>query len=94
VLLVVMMMTTQHYATPVSSVPRCRTTACQRPSVLPEGPDQVLNRMCQIPAVEIAEALLQNTIVRRIGLEPQDYDENSAAMGKYLEQSKQLLSCS
>jgi hypothetical protein len=30
---------------------------------------------------EIAEALLQNTIVRRIGLEPQDYDF-AGAIGK------------
>jgi Ran GTPase-activating protein (RanGAP) involved in mRNA processing and transport len=42
--------------------------------------------------LEIAEALAQNTIVRRIALKTNNYDKESAnAMAKYLAQSKHLL---
>jgi hypothetical protein len=42
--------------------------------------------------VEVAEALTQNTVVRRIALQPHDYKKISAdAMAKYLRQSKHLL---
>jgi hypothetical protein len=42
--------------------------------------------------VEIAEALTQNTVVRRIVLQPHDYSKLSAdAMAMYLVQSKRLL---
>jgi Ran GTPase-activating protein (RanGAP) involved in mRNA processing and transport len=80
--------------TPASSVPRlCAQLRTNDPSVLPKGPNQVFEpyvpESCRL---EIAEALLHNTIVRRINLEPQDYGELSAdAMAKYLAQSKHLL---
>jgi hypothetical protein len=42
--------------------------------------------------VEIAEALTQNTVVRRIMLQPHDYSHLSTdSMAKYLVQSKRLL---
>jgi hypothetical protein len=42
--------------------------------------------------VELAEALTQNTVVRRIMLQPHDYSKLSAnAMAKYLMRSKRLL---
>jgi Ran GTPase-activating protein (RanGAP) involved in mRNA processing and transport len=83
-----------YYFMPASAVPQlCAQLRTDDPSVLPEGyyeffePD--VPNSCRL---EIAEALLQNTVVRRIGLEIKDYDEGSAkAMAKYLAQSKHLL---
>jgi Ran GTPase-activating protein (RanGAP) involved in mRNA processing and transport len=82
------------YDTPASLVPRlCAQLRTNDPSVLPEGPNMVFQP--HVPdscRLEIAEALAQNTIVRRIGLEIQHYSQLSAdAMAKYLAQSKRLL---
>jgi Ran GTPase-activating protein (RanGAP) involved in mRNA processing and transport len=83
-----------YYSTPASSVPRlCAQLRANDPSALPQGPNEVFKP--DVPdscRLEIAEALLQNTIVRRIGLDLQHYSELSAdAMAKYLAQSKHLL---
>jgi Ran GTPase-activating protein (RanGAP) involved in mRNA processing and transport len=83
-----------YYSTPASSVPRlCAQLRTNDPSVLPGGPSEVFQpyvpNSCRL---EIAEALLHNTIVRRIGLDLQHYSKLSAdAMAKYLAQSKHLL---
>jgi hypothetical protein len=83
-----------NYFTPASSVPRlCAQLRTNDPSVLPEGPNDFFEP--DVPdscRLEVAEALLQNIIVRRISLEIEDYGELSAnAMAKYLTQSKHLL---
>jgi hypothetical protein len=53
-------------------------------AICPSVPDPI--------RVEIAEALSQNTVVRRIVLQPHDYSKLSAdAMAMYLMQSKRLL---
>jgi Ran GTPase-activating protein (RanGAP) involved in mRNA processing and transport len=81
-----------HYFVPKSSVPQlCAQLRTDDISVLPAydffEPD--VPNSCRL---EIAEALLQNTIVDRIGLEIEDYGELSAdAMAKYLAQNKHLL---
>jgi Ran GTPase-activating protein (RanGAP) involved in mRNA processing and transport len=83
-----------YYSTPASSVPRlCAQLRANDPSVLPEGPNEVFQpHVPESCRLEIAEALLQNTIVRRIALDLQHYSELSAdAMAKYLAQSKRLL---
>jgi hypothetical protein len=79
---------------PASAVPQlCAQLRTNDPSVLPEGPSEVFEP--NVPdscRLMIAEALLQNTIVRCIGLELENYDELSAdAMAKYIAQSKHLL---
>jgi Ran GTPase-activating protein (RanGAP) involved in mRNA processing and transport len=52
--------------------------------ICPSEPDPI--------RVELAEALTQNTVVRRIMLQPHDYSKLSAdAMAKYLMRSKRLL---
>jgi hypothetical protein len=63
------------------------------PSVLPEGPNQYFEPcVLDWSRLNIAEALAQNTIIRRIGLELQHYTKLSAdAMAKYPAQSKHLL---
>jgi Ran GTPase-activating protein (RanGAP) involved in mRNA processing and transport len=82
------------YDTPASSVPRlCAQLRSNDPFVIKEGAKEVFEldvpNYCRL---KIAEALLQNTIIKRIGLQLQDYDELSAdAMAKYLAQSKHLL---
>jgi hypothetical protein len=81
---------------PASSVPQlCAQLRTNDPSVLPGGRNEVFEP--NVPdscRLMIAEALLQNTGVRCIGLELQDDDElSSDAMAKYryLAQSKHLL---
>jgi Ran GTPase-activating protein (RanGAP) involved in mRNA processing and transport len=83
-----------NYDTPASSVPRlCAQLRTNDPSVLPHGPTEVFEP--DVPdscRLEIAEALAQNTIVRRIRLDLKHYSNLSAdAMAKYLVQSKRLL---
>jgi hypothetical protein len=82
------------YSTPASAVPRlCAQLCANDPSVLPQGPNEVFQP--DVPdscRLEIAEALLENIIVRRIRFELQHYSKLSAdAMAKYLAQSKRLL---
>jgi Ran GTPase-activating protein (RanGAP) involved in mRNA processing and transport len=79
---------------PALFVPQlCAQLRNNDPSVLPEGHNEIFEPYvpdsCRLM---IAAALLRNTIVRRIGLELQDYDELSTdAMAKYIAQSKHLL---
>jgi hypothetical protein len=71
----------------------CAQLRANDPSVLPEEPSNYFEP--DVPGsgrLEIAEALLQNTIVRRIGLDAGNYGKLSAdAMAKYLAQRKHLL---
>jgi Ran GTPase-activating protein (RanGAP) involved in mRNA processing and transport len=83
-----------YYSTPASAVPRlCAQLRANDPSALPEGPNVAFEP--NVPdscRLMIAEALLQNTVVRRIRLELDDYRKSSTdAMAKYLAQSKHLL---
>jgi hypothetical protein len=83
-----------NHVTPASSVPRlCAQLRNNDPSVLAEGPNQFFQPdVLDVCRLQIAEALLENTIVRRIGLELKHYNKLSAdAMAKYLAQSKHLL---
>jgi Ran GTPase-activating protein (RanGAP) involved in mRNA processing and transport len=82
------------YDTPASAVPRlCAQLRNNDPSIFVDGQNQVFQP--DVPdsyRLEIAEALLQNTVVRRIGLKLKHYNKLSAdAMAKYLAQSKRLL---
>jgi hypothetical protein len=84
-----------NHDTPASSVPQlCAQLRSNDPSVLSEGPNEVFQP--DVPdscRQEIAEALLQNTIVRNIRLDLKHYSTSSAdALTKYLAQSKCLLS--
>jgi hypothetical protein len=71
----------------------CAQLRTNDPSVLPEDSSEYFEP--DVPdsgRLEIAEALEQNSIVRRIGLHANHYENLSAdAMAKYLAQSKHLL---
>jgi hypothetical protein len=71
----------------------CAQLRSNDPSVLPARPSDFLE--LDVPdssCLEVAEALAQNTNVRRIGLDAKTYTKLSAdTMAKYLAQSKHLL---
>jgi Ran GTPase-activating protein (RanGAP) involved in mRNA processing and transport len=82
------------YFTPASSVPAlCAQLRANDPSVLPEGPNQIFEADVKDSfRPQIAEALLQNTIIRLVSFDVPSYSKLSAeAMAKYLAQSKRLL---
>jgi Ran GTPase-activating protein (RanGAP) involved in mRNA processing and transport len=71
----------------------CARLRSNDPSVVPEEPSDYFEPdVRDSRRLEIAEALAQNTIVRRIGLDANNYENLSAdAMAKFLAQSKHLL---
>jgi Ran GTPase-activating protein (RanGAP) involved in mRNA processing and transport len=71
----------------------CAQLRTNDPSVLPEEPSEYFDLdVSESSRLEIAEALAHNTIIRRIALELDCYNEEAAdAMARYLAQSKHLL---
>jgi Ran GTPase-activating protein (RanGAP) involved in mRNA processing and transport len=74
----------------------CVKLRANNPSVLPRGPNQHFDIGAYVSdssCAELAEALTQNTIIRRIMFYLEVHSELSAkAMAKYLSQNKSLLS--
>jgi Ran GTPase-activating protein (RanGAP) involved in mRNA processing and transport len=70
----------------------CIKVRCNDPSILPDcGKPFKIRHMCEWEGIELADALLENTSVTYLELEPSKYTKSSAeAMAKFVRNSKHL----